>query len=327
MARKRGGVAGFYDRNKGAIKTIAPIAAGFIPGVGPAIGAALGAALGGDREGKGYFSGFDVGGAVKGGLSGYGGAKLGQAAKGGLAKMFTGGASPLDKLTGAPKLGALTQTTGQTGAVQTLAGAPSVGLTAGAPSSYGAMGSFQPTMAGGAGGAGGAGAAAAPSGSAAGMYGNIPAPQMGVMPNISSPPPTPKPSLLERAAKKVPASLKSKEGLAFAGNALQTGASIMGSQAQAAQQEREYEEQQRRMQAQAEMMALFAPQMASNLGMSGFMPQAAGIGASGRGNAAMSMQDYMNASGANVDGSTPRPNPINAFGPDMNSYLNNRLYR
>ena len=314
MAKKRGGVAGFYDRNKGAIKTIAPIAAGFIPGVGPAIGAALGAALGGDREGKGYFSGFDVGGAVKGGLSGYGGAKLGQAAKGGLAKMFTGGASPIDKLTGAPKMGVMTQTTGPTGAVQSLGGAPSVGLTAGGPSSYGAMGSYQPTMAG---GAGSSAAAAAPSGSAAGMYGNIPAPQMGAMPNISSPPPS---NPIVRAARdvvgKVPASLKSKEGLAFAGNALQTGASIMGSQAQAAQQEREYEEQQRRMQAQAEMMALFAPQMASNLGMSGFMPQAAGIGASGRGNAAMTTQDYINSTGANAT--------EEEFGPEMMNYVNSR---
>ena len=96
MARKRGGLAGIYDRNKKYIKTLAPIAAGFIPGVGPAIGAALGAAMGADTEGKGYFKGFDAGGAAMGGLSGYGGAKLGQSARGGLAKMFTGkGASSI----------------------------------------------------------------------------------------------------------------------------------------------------------------------------------------------------------------------------------------
>ena len=124
-ARKRGGLAGVYDRNKKLIKTVAPIAAGFIPGIGPALGAALGAAMGGDTEGKGYFSGFNAGGAVKGGLSGYGGAKLGQAAKGGLAKMFT--ASPVNKLTGAPKLGALTQTT--SGAAPVM---PGIGATAGA---------------------------------------------------------------------------------------------------------------------------------------------------------------------------------------------------
>ena len=127
MARKRGGLAGLYDRNKGVIKTLAPIAAGFIPGVGPALGAAIGAAIGGDREGKGYFKGFNAMDAAKGGLSGYGGAKLGQAAKGKLSGMFTG-QSPLDKLTGAPKMGLMTQTTG--------------------PSSYGAMGSYQPTLAG-----------------------------------------------------------------------------------------------------------------------------------------------------------------------------------
>jgi hypothetical protein len=189
MARKRGGVAGIYDRNKGLIKAVAPIAAGFIPGIGPAVGAALGAAMGADKEGKGYFKGFDAGGAVMGGLSGYGGAKLGQSARSGLGKLFTGGVSPVDRLTGAPSMGALTQTTGQTGAVQTLAGAPQVGLTAGGPSSYGAMGSFQPTMAGGMSGAGSSAAAAAPSAASSGsVYGNIPAPQMRAMPNIPSPP-------------------------------------------------------------------------------------------------------------------------------------------
>ena len=121
MARKRGGIAGFYDRNKKVIKTLAPIAAGFIPGVGPLIGAGIGAAMGGDREGKGYFKGFNTKGAALGGLSGYGGAKLGQAAKGGLSKMFTGGVSPVDKLTGAPK----------------------VGLTPGGPTSYGKIGSYK----------------------------------------------------------------------------------------------------------------------------------------------------------------------------------------
>lgn len=120
MAKKRGGIAGFYDRNKGVIKTVAPIAAGFIPGIGPMLGAGIGAAMGGlDREGKSGI-GLDVGGALKGGISGYGGAKLGQAAKGGLAKMFTGG-SPIDKLTGAPKMG----------------------LTPGGPTSYGKIGSYK----------------------------------------------------------------------------------------------------------------------------------------------------------------------------------------
>jgi hypothetical protein len=125
MARKRGGLAGLYDRNKGIIKTVAPIAAGFIPGVGPLIGAGIGAAIGGlDRPGKSGI-GLDPFKAVTGGIQGYGGAKMGQSIKGGLGKLFTGG-SPLSKLTGAPK----------------------VGLTAGGPTSYGAMGSYQPTLAG-----------------------------------------------------------------------------------------------------------------------------------------------------------------------------------
>ena len=100
MAKKRGGLAGFYDRNKKVIKTVAPIAAGFIPGVGPMVGAALGAAMGGDREGKGYFKGFDAGGAALGGVTGYiggkagqaAGARIGQAAQGGgLKSLLTGG--------------------------------------------------------------------------------------------------------------------------------------------------------------------------------------------------------------------------------------------
>ena len=123
MARKRGGLAGIYDRNKKLIKTIAPIAAGFIPVVGPAIGAGIGAAIGGDREGKGYFKGFNTGGALMGGVSGYGGAKLGQAAKGKLSGMFTG-QNALGKLTGAPKLGVMTERVGP----KALMGAPKLGV-------------------------------------------------------------------------------------------------------------------------------------------------------------------------------------------------------
>ena len=190
MAKKRGGLAGLYDRNKGLIKTVAPIAAGFIPGIGPMLGAGIGAAMGGlDREGKSGI-GLDVGGAVKGGLSGYGGAKLGQAAKGGLANMFTGGMKS-------------------------------------------------------AGGAGGA-ASSAP---------------------MSAPMPIPTPPPSSNPLSGLGSALKSKEGLAFAGNAMQAGAGIMGAQAQGARQDRDYEEQQRQLRARAELMAMFAPQMAGNLGM------------------------------------------------------------
>lgn len=72
MARKRGGLAGIWDRNKGIIKTALPAALSFIPGVGVPLAAAAGAAMGGlDRPGKSGI-GLDVGGAIKGGITGYG---------------------------------------------------------------------------------------------------------------------------------------------------------------------------------------------------------------------------------------------------------------
>ena len=221
MAKKRGGIAGIYDRNKKVIKTLAPIAAGFIPGVGPMIGAALGAAMGGDTEGKGYFSGFNAGGAVKGGLQGYGGAKLGQAAKGGLAKMFT--ASPVDKLTGAPKLGALTQTT--SGAAPVM---PGVGAAAGAAptaaytGNVGGYGIGMPLDS----------AAPVPSSAMGDLpardiskmiqttptgrapFSNIPAPQMGAMPKIANK----APSYLSRAGT---FAKENKDLIAMAGKGVQ----------------------------------------------------------------------------------------------------------
>lgn len=123
MAKKRGGLAGVWDRNKGVIKTVAPIAAGFIPGVGPLAGAALGAAMRGlDRPGKGGI-GLDIGGAVRGGLEGYGGAKLGQAAKG----LFTGGAAAA----GAKRLAQGTQTMNK--GLAMLPGAPTAAATVAPP--------------------------------------------------------------------------------------------------------------------------------------------------------------------------------------------------
>ena len=76
MARKRGGIAGFYDRNK---KVIIPAATGLAGLFGtPALGAAVGAAFGGlDRPGKSGI-GLDVMGAAKGGLSGYAAGSAGQ---------------------------------------------------------------------------------------------------------------------------------------------------------------------------------------------------------------------------------------------------------
>lgn len=88
MARKRGGLAGIWDRNKKIIKPLATLTAGALTGgLG---GAVVGGLMNGlDREGKGGI-GLDVGGAVKGGVTGYGMGKLGALAKGKAAGLFTG---------------------------------------------------------------------------------------------------------------------------------------------------------------------------------------------------------------------------------------------
>jgi hypothetical protein len=95
MARKRGGLAGLYDRNKKYFKTLAPIALGAIPGVGVPLAAVAGAAMGADREGKGYFKGLasreGLEGAALGGLTGYMGGKMGQSAARGVKGMLTAG--------------------------------------------------------------------------------------------------------------------------------------------------------------------------------------------------------------------------------------------
>jgi hypothetical protein len=278
MARKRGGLAGLYDRNKGIIKTVAPVAAGFIPMVGPLVGAALGAAMGGDREGKGYFGGFDVGGAVQGGLSGYGGAKLGQAAKGGLAKMFTGGVPT----GGVPGQSALKLPSATSVMPEGLSSNIVGGSAAASPAASGGFNAAQYM--------------------ADDIASQAPSKTMTLGKGVSTKTPGRSPlSRVGGGVRKAGSALNNKEGLAFAGNALQTGATVMGSQAQAAQAAQEYEDQQRRLQAQAEMMALFAPQMAGNLGMSNFMPQAANV----RGTPGMSMQDYVDYSGANAQSAGP----------------------
>ena len=88
MARKRGGLAGIWDRNKGIIKTLAPIALGAIPGVGVPLAAAAGAAMGGlDRPGKGGI-GLDIGGAIKGGVTGYLGGQTGKGIAGGVKSLL-----------------------------------------------------------------------------------------------------------------------------------------------------------------------------------------------------------------------------------------------
>ena len=104
MARKRGGLAGLWDRNKGAIKAIAPMALGAIPGIGIPLAAGARAAMEGlDRPGKGGI-GFDIGeglkGAAMGAVQGYGGKQL----AGGVKGLFSpsGAATPASPMPGAP---------------------------------------------------------------------------------------------------------------------------------------------------------------------------------------------------------------------------------
>jgi len=90
--RKRGGLAGIWDRNKGVITPLATLAAGAIGG--PAAAAALGAAMGGlDRPGKRGI-GLDAGGAVRGGLQGYTMGKVGQYGAGKLKGLFAPTSAP-----------------------------------------------------------------------------------------------------------------------------------------------------------------------------------------------------------------------------------------
>lgn len=88
MAKKRGGIAGVWDRNKGIIKTLAPMALGAIPGVGIPLAAAAGAAMSGlDRPGKRGI-GFDPMAGVQGGLAGAASGAAGAGIQKGIAGLF-----------------------------------------------------------------------------------------------------------------------------------------------------------------------------------------------------------------------------------------------
>ena len=91
MARKRGGLAGLWDRNKNVIKPIATGLVGMIPGIGIPLASGLGAAMGGlDRPGKSGV-GFDAGAGLKGGLQGAAMGAVGAGAKAGLSSLLGGG--------------------------------------------------------------------------------------------------------------------------------------------------------------------------------------------------------------------------------------------
>ena len=106
--RKRGGIAGLWDRNK---KIIAPVVSGALGLVNPGLGMAAGAAMRGlDRPGKRGI-GFDVGqglrGAAEGGLATIGarglqGAMLGAQGGGGLRGAMQGGTQAVRQAVGMP---------------------------------------------------------------------------------------------------------------------------------------------------------------------------------------------------------------------------------
>ena len=101
--KKRGGVAGAYDRNKALVQAAVPTLAGMlIPGVGPAISGAIagGLARGLDRPGKGGI-GLDLGAAARGAVTGAAMGQLGRAVGGRLGVQPIGGA-PMVAPGGAP---------------------------------------------------------------------------------------------------------------------------------------------------------------------------------------------------------------------------------
>ena len=106
LAKKRGGLAGIYDRNKAAIP-IAQTALAMLPGIGPLASAAIGGLRGFDREGKGGI-GFDVGQGLKGAATGYAAGMTGDALGGALGKAASaagaaGGVKSLPGITAAGK--------------------------------------------------------------------------------------------------------------------------------------------------------------------------------------------------------------------------------
>lgn len=94
--RKRGGLAGAYDRNKALVQAAAPVLAGLlVPGAGAGIAGAVtgGLARGLDRPGQGGI-GLDLGQAARGAVSGYGLGQLGGMAGAKLGVGQTAAAAP-----------------------------------------------------------------------------------------------------------------------------------------------------------------------------------------------------------------------------------------
>jgi len=173
--KKRGGVAGTYDRNKELVQAALPVLAGmFLPGSSMLTGAlAGGLGRGLDREGKGGI-GLDLGQAAKGAMTGAALGQLGGAAgsKLGVAKLGAG-AAPLPPM---PAQGAGIESVG----ARTASAVAPPPMTP-PPAAAGGAGGFTPSaagqaassrIAGMAGGMGaGAGAGAGAAGGAAGAAG------------------------------------------------------------------------------------------------------------------------------------------------------------
>lgn len=101
MARKRGGLAGIWDRNKQIIKPLATGVAGALTGGAGA--AVLGGLMSGlDREGKKGI-GFDIGQGVKGAVQGYGTGAAGAGVKGLLTGGLKGNMTAMEGMRGAMK--------------------------------------------------------------------------------------------------------------------------------------------------------------------------------------------------------------------------------
>jgi hypothetical protein len=91
LGKKRGGIAGLYDRNKSAIPA-AQTALAMLPGIGPLISAGIGGLRGFDREGQGGI-GYDVGTGLKGAATGYAAGMAGNALQGALGKGMAAGSA------------------------------------------------------------------------------------------------------------------------------------------------------------------------------------------------------------------------------------------
>lgn len=151
--KKRGGVAGAYDRNKALVQAAAPVLAGLlVPGAQAGLAGAItgGLARGVDRPGKGGI-GLDLGRAATGALSGAAMGQLGGAAKSGLQGMLGGGGAlkpmpdagaPISAVGGAPALprGAMAAAPAAAAPAATMGGAAQAAATAAPAASRGLLG-------------------------------------------------------------------------------------------------------------------------------------------------------------------------------------------